>query len=316
MQGSKELIRDTLLKLDGISDNDEWVDLVDRYELDCSPDHLRKLAYGFRMYRDVMGEDSNETEELVKLKKERQKVSDLRIEANKEIGNRARIENVIDLIKDEINDLSNNKPFISNFKLKQSSSGKDGILCLGDIHDFLVIDNSVNKYNHEICIRRLNDITAKTIEYGLTNDIDKLHIIGLGDYISGAIHNSLKIINQEEIAHQIVNTSEVLAQCIAKLAEYFYCTVTITIGNHDAIEMFKDDRRNKNNYTKLIKEFLKLRLDKLPNVIFLENTFNDDEVALLKVKNLKVAACHGDKINRNKVKEQLEMVTDTELDMI
>ena len=126
----------------------------------------------------------------------------------------------------------------------------------------------------------------------------------------------MKIINQEEIAHQIVNTSEVLAQCIAKLAEYFYCTVTITIGNHDAIEMSKDDRRNKNNYTKLIKEFLKLRLDKLPNVIFLENTFNDDEVALLKVKNLKVAACHGDKTNRNKVKEQLEMVTDTELDMI
>ena len=42
MKGSKELIRDTLLKLDGISDNDEWVDLVDRYELDCSPDHLRK----------------------------------------------------------------------------------------------------------------------------------------------------------------------------------------------------------------------------------------------------------------------------------
>ena len=81
MKGSKELIRDTLLKLDGISDNDEWVDLVDRYELDCSPDHLRKLAYGFRMYRDIMGEDSNETEELVKLKKERQKVSDVRVEA-------------------------------------------------------------------------------------------------------------------------------------------------------------------------------------------------------------------------------------------
>ena len=145
MKGSKELIRDTLLKLDGISDNDEWVDLVDRYELDCSPDHLRKLAYGFRMYRDIMGEDSNETEELVKLKKERQKVSDLRVEANKQIRNLARIENVIDLMKDEINDLSNNKPFISTFKLKQSSSGKDGILCLGDIHDFLVIDNSVNK---------------------------------------------------------------------------------------------------------------------------------------------------------------------------
>ena len=128
MKGSKELIRDTLLKLDGISDNDEWVDLVDRYELDCSPDHLRKLAYGFRMYRDVMGENSNETEELVKLKKERQKVSDLRVEANKQIRNLARIENVIDLIKDEINSLSNDKPFISSFKLKQSSSGKDGIL--------------------------------------------------------------------------------------------------------------------------------------------------------------------------------------------
>ena len=62
-----------------------------------------------------MGEDSNETEELVKLKKERQKVSDLRVEANKQIRNLARIENVIDLIKDEINNLSNNKPFVFLF---------------------------------------------------------------------------------------------------------------------------------------------------------------------------------------------------------
>lgn len=210
MKGSKELIRDTLLKLDGISDNDEWVDLVDRYELDCSPDHLRKLAYGFRMYRDVMGEDSNETEELVKLKKERQKVSDLRVEANKQIRNLARIENVIDLIRDEINNLAKEKPIINDFKLPVNTSGKDGILVISDVHVGVTVKNPINEYNIDICTERLNKVIDKAIQHGLDNKIDKLHIVLNGDLISAELHSSIKLCNAENLVQQIVRASEMI----------------------------------------------------------------------------------------------------------
>ena len=46
----KDLIRDCLAKLDKISD-DSWDDILDRYELEYSSDHLRKVSYGYKQYR-------------------------------------------------------------------------------------------------------------------------------------------------------------------------------------------------------------------------------------------------------------------------
>ena len=308
MKGSKELIRDTLLKLDGISDNDEWVDLVDRYELDCSPDHLRKLAYGFRMYRDIMGENSNETEELVKLKKERQKVSDLRVEANKQIRNLARIENVIDLMKDEINNLAKEKPIINDFKLPVNTSGKDGILVISDVHVGVTVKNPINEYNIDICTERLNKVIDKAIQHGLDNKIDKLHIVLNGDLISAELHSSIKLCNAENLVQQIVRASEMISQVIGKLSNFFYCTVTQNNGNHEAVDLIKDDRTNSNNYSMLLNEMIKLRTKHLPNVVFLDS-MNNGEMSLMNVKGLNVISTHGDQITINKCVEQLAMAT-------
>ena len=58
----KDLIRDCLAKLDKIDINEKtWDDIIDEYELEYSSDHLRKLSYGFRMYRDAFNEDTKES---------------------------------------------------------------------------------------------------------------------------------------------------------------------------------------------------------------------------------------------------------------
>ena len=66
---NKGLVNDCLMKLDKVTD-DTWEDILDRYELDYSQDHLRKMAYGMRIMRDTM-EDFNEDEVLLELKKEK-----------------------------------------------------------------------------------------------------------------------------------------------------------------------------------------------------------------------------------------------------
>lgn len=311
---NRELILDCLSKLDKITE-DDWGDILDRYELDYSTSHIRKLSYGFRAYRDVMTDD--DTEEFIKLKKEKIKLQDIRTEANKQLRNLARMESVNEMFVNEINKLATKKPMINDkLNIKDTPSGKDGILMLGDIHDYLIINNALNQYNHEICVERLNKVVDGVISKGLKENIDKLHIVGLGDYISGEIHRSLTLCNQEEITSQIIGTSELLSQVVSRLSEYFYCTVTMTIGNHDSCEANKNDRLNRHNYTKLIKEFVRIRVKDLSNVAFLDNTINDDEIGILKVRNLNCVCCHGDKIARPKVKEQLEMATGLDLNLI
>lgn len=307
---SKELIIDCLDKLDGLNEM-SWDDILDKYDLDISSSHLRKMAYGFRAYRDSFGNGTDEEfeEKMLKLRTEKVKVQDLKTLANREIRNLARVSTVVDLIKDEINYLADEKPMLNEFHMSKETSHKDGVLLLGDWHFGMTCDNSVNKYDIDICKDRINKVVDKTIENGLKNEIDKLHIVCLGDILSGTIHNTIQRANQEEISQQIVLASELLSEVIAKLSNYFYCTITMTQGNHEAVDMNKNDRTNKNNYNSLVKEFVKIRIKGLSNVVFLDNTINNDEIGILTVKNETLICCHGDKINKMKANYQLEMAT-------
>lgn len=314
MEGiNKEFILNCLAKTDRLSD-DTWGDINDRHQIEWSDDHTRKISYGMKMYRDYMG--INDTEEFVKLKKEKVKLQDIRTETNRQIRNLARIESIVDLIKDNINELAYKSPMINELHIKETPSGNDGLLLFGDWHYGMTTDNAINKYDVDICINRISDIVDKAIDVGERHNIDKLHILCLGDLISGMLHSEIRRNNQEKLGEQIINVSELLSQCIHKLSKHFYCTVSVVEGNHCAMDISKEERNNKDNYTMIIKEFLKLRLAKNDNVVILNNTLNDDEICVLDVKGFTVCGCHGDKINDKNVKSQLEMVTKTNLDVI
>lgn len=315
-ESNKELIKDCINKLNHLNGM-SWEEINKKYNTDYSDDHLRKLSYGFKIYADTLSDEDNLiNDEILEIKKQKVQLSDLRVEVNKKARELARTENVINLIKQEIKNLSIEKPLINNYHITMPYSGKDGILMFSDWHYSLKINNSVNKYNEDICNKRINLIIDKAIHFGKENNIDKLHIICLGDMISGEIHNTVKLSNQESVAKQIVKVSELLCESIKKLSNYFYCTISIIQGNHDAVDSKKTDRLNRNNYTDLIKEIVKIRLENLSNVVILDNSINDGEIATLKVKNLKVACCHGDKIDRLKIKSQLEMATKSKIDLI
>lgn len=314
---NKGLILDCLDKLDNLNEY-TWEDILDKYDLDISTSHIRKMAYGFRAYRNSFSGDNDDEfqEKMLKIKTETVKMQDLKTLVNKEIRNLARISTIVDLMKEEINYLASEKPMINSLHIKHESSGNDGILLFGDWHFAMTCDNSVNQYDIEVCKSRINQIVDQAIDKGLKNNIDKLHILCLGDILSGTIHNTIQRSNQEEISQQIVQASELLSECIHKLSNHFYCTVTMVQGNHEAIDMNKNDRMNKNNYNSLVKEFVKIRIKNLSNVAFLDNTINNDEVGILSVKNHNVLCCHGDKIDKMKVNYQLEMVSGVKPDII
>ena len=303
----------------------DWQELVSVLDLKCSPDHFRKLSYAYTEYTDYMKQRkfdnvSQETldeinEKLLEIKKERVKVRDERNETNRQIRSLARIENIIDLLKESIYELSYEKPMLGKLNIKEESSGKDGILCLSDLHIGLETYNSVNEYNIDIAKERLKRVIEKVILHGNKSNIDKLHIILNGDLISAELHNSIKLSNAESLTKQIVLASEIVAECIYELSKHFYCCVQHNLGNHEAVDILKDDRSNKNNYSMLINEMLKLRLKDNYNVVFV-NSMNNYEMTVSRIKNLNVISAHGDQVILNKCSEQLEMATGVKPDLI
>lgn len=302
----KGLIQDCLNKLNKLNDM-SWEDINRKYETDYSDDHLRKLAYGFKLYSETINENDVDSKTLAEIKKEKIKLTDLRTEVNRQLRGLSRMENVMNLISEEINNLNSRNPLLNRYVPKEDSSGKDGILILSDLHISMTVENSINKYNKDIAIKRLDKIINKTIGHCIDNNIDKLHLVLNGDLISGELHNSIKLSNQESLVKQIVSVSEIISQVIEKLSNYFYLTVTQNNGNHEAVEMMKDDRSNSNNYSMLLNEMIKMRTSNLSNVVFLDS-INNGELSVMNVKGNTVVSCHGDQVNLNKVSEELSMV--------
>lgn len=109
--------------------------------------------------------------------------------------------------------------------------------------------------------------------------------------------------------------SEIVAECIYELSKHFYCCVQHNLGNHEAVDILKDDRSNRNNYSMIINEMLKLRLKDNDNVMFV-NSINNYEMTVSRIKNLNVISAHGDQVTLNKCSEQLEMATGVKPDLI
>lgn len=321
---NRGLIRDCINKLQKLNDYD-WDDLIEKYELDYSQDHLRKLSYGMKLAYDtfqneIVSQDESDllNEKLLEIKKEKVKLQDMRTLVNKDIRNLARIENIVDLLKDDIYDLSNKKPMVNHSYINHESNGKDAVLLLGDLHYFMVCDNSVNKYNPEICKERLNKVIDDTIEKCLLHNIDTCNVIGLGDWISGEIHSTVRLQNAENLVVQIIEVSELISEVLYKLSKHLpYVTLSMVSDNHSRVYSNKDDNLNKDNYTQIIKEFIKLRTKDISNFVVLDNTINHDEIAIVDIKGKNIIACHGDKIaTDNKCVEQLENSTNVNADII
>ncbi len=112
----------------------DWKEIVDILGTDVHYDTQRKSAYRDKKWVEYVNQKkinnvSQETldeinEKLLEIKKEKVKFRDERNETNRQIRSLARIENIIDLLKESIYELSYEKPMLSKLNIKEESSGK------------------------------------------------------------------------------------------------------------------------------------------------------------------------------------------------
>lgn len=285
---------------------DDWETVAEniREELneDYSSSAYRKLYQSYNMVKDslkdtAIEEQLQELEELRdEIYRERCKLSDANRENNKYRREQSRTEIIIE----EMQHIMKDMPKFTYKKCNYNyGTNLEASILISDIHYGIEIDNIKNFYNTNICQERLNELRDKVIDRCKAHKVDKLNVCILGDDISGLIHFSTIAENNRDIITQCIEVSELLSNFVMQLSEEIpNVKVYTTYGNHSRVWQNKSNGSNKENYERIVAEFLKTRL-KPYGIKVIDSGWEDFIVT--KIAGRTIVMVHGDKDGFNKV---------------
>lgn len=268
-------------------------------------------TYGNDRYLDEIKAQKQE------LEKQQVKVRDERNELRRVIREQARKETYKDQILRSISEsdchpllYDENKKFIGVL-----SSDNDMVCTFFDVHTGIEVDNYFNKFNNDVLRDRINRYLDKIFEVQLRHGSENAYVI-LSELISGFIHNTIRIENNQNVIEQFLTVTDYLSQFLAELS-YRFNTVNVFVcpGNHSRMMQNKDDNLRGENMDLLAIPYLSAKLQNFNNIAFHENTI-DSSIAMFDVRGQKVFAVHGDKDAPNTMTQKLTMYTSIKPDII
>lgn len=298
-------LRLCMAKLDKELDLD-WTEIVELLGLECSADHLRKVAYGMREYYNYIQENPNKFTEhraileeieqkTLQLEKEKIKYQDQKREYNKLVRESARWEHLRDTVESSILRLEEVKPLIQYSTPNISSNKKNElVVLLSDWHFGLECENFWNTFNESIFNKRIETLTHKIIEVGKLHRVNKLNIFSLGDMVNGLIHTTTRIGNSENVIEQVQVVAETLSNMCNYLSTYFIIDFYNINGNHDRVVANKSDNLDEESFSYLIDWFMRARLRNNKRINIKHNTI-DKGIIVTEICGHKVFGVHGDK---------------------
>ncbi|WP_243207062.1 hypothetical protein [Mediterraneibacter hominis] len=243
------------------------------------------------------------------LEKERVKTRDERNELRRIIREEARKESYKEQILRSISeyhgiplDYDKNKQFTGILK-----TDNDLIISCTDIHAGIEIDNYFNKFNENVLKDRFNQYLDKIFEIQLRHGSENAYVI-LSELVSGIIHNTLRIENNQNLIEQFLCVTNYIAEFLSELS-YRFNTVNAYIcpGNHSRISPKKEDSLKGENIDHLALPFLEAKLQNFKNILFNRNTI-EESIAMFSVRNSIVMASHGDKDSPSNVVQKFTLL--------
>lgn len=277
-----------------------------------APDETRKRAYGsFYTLKLQEAEQKGKCkdkrllseidEKLIELRKEKQKFFDQRNAFNKVVRERARQEELNEILTEaiqngELVDLEYTPTYIG-------TSDSDLIVTMNDIHYGANVDNAWCTYNTDVCKVMMNNYLGKIIRIAETHGSENCIIAMAGDAINGQIHYSVAMENKENIIQQVKGVSELLAQFISALSPHFKSVRFVSVaGNHSRITQNKNDALKDERLDDLIEWYLEARLSDFDNVVIDRDAKIDTTMALFDVRGKTYSLTHGDyEVNQSKI---------------
>jgi hypothetical protein len=305
------------LKLDKLIDLD-WSEIVVILGLECSGDHLRKLAYGYRecdeYYRNQIESKvlkdkilSKTIAERESIEREKIKLKDQRKEFRKLLVAQSRFEYIKEFITETALQIAKQKP-LEWIQCKPSNGYKEGAILLSDWHSETEIENFLNKFNKEEFLRRFNKLTMKTIEYGKLHNIKVLHVCNLNDLLTGLIHFTSRVAANEDTVTQTMIVGDLLAEMLVKFANEFEKVKFYSVlDNHSRVNPNKDEAIKKESFARFLPWYMKARLQNISNIEVVDNSL-DEDIMVTDICGYSVFMVHGNKDNLKNVVQDLALM--------
>ena len=320
------LLKDCSDKAQKISDVD-WNDIVEKYDLNVHYDTLRKssqfitggsfVSEYFKWKESQRNSDDKEDEYFKELRLQRQetqkeivKLRDERNELRRIIREEARKESYKDqFLRNIVEYQGQPLEYEENVRFKGVlKTDNDLLISLFDIHAGMESNNFFNTYNQDVLKDRLNEYLDKIFEVQIRHGSENAYLV-LSETVSGFIHPTLRIENNQDMIEQFLMVTDYLAQFIRELSYHFNkVNVYMAIGNHGRLSPKKDDNLTHENMDNLVLPFLEAKLQNFDNVICHKNDI-EDTIAMFAIRGTNVFSSHGDRETPQNAIQKLTLFT-------
>jgi predicted phosphodiesterase len=261
---------------------------LDLIEREVEREEIENMTDGGRLLRDL------DTRRIA-FEIEKQKFYDQRMAYNKMIRERAREEELNEIIQQCIASGSLPELKYEDRVLHHIVGDNTLLVSLNDIHYGANVDNAWCTYNSEICAEMMGKYLERVIGIADMMGSEDAVVWGAGDFISGNIHRSIQVSNKENVIDQIMGVSELVSQFIAGLSDHFRTVRFISVaGNHSRIEPNKDNAITGERLDNLVEWYLKARLQNFENVIIDDAHRLDNTISVFEVRGQNYCLVHGD----------------------
>lgn len=313
-----------LLKRKKTDENLEWQDVADfRSEYNGDLEHRDTVRKGSKLlyeYIDagwvnepVESEDNSDNTELIKMRKEKIKLSDARVEYNRLIRQEARKESYADMVKRII--CENVEPINIPVHYTLFNSSTDLLCHLTDVHCGIEIHNWKNDFDEDILKKRIEKFTSDILDIRGMHQSENCYLV-IGEILSGIIHNNLRLQNNMDLMEQFKYVSELISAMLIRLANHFnHIYVYTTPGNHSRISPKKEEGLDGENMDILLPFYLKARMQNVKNITICDNTI-EPEIAMFNIRGNNVFAAHGHKDSPSNVVQNFTMMFNIKPDIV
>lgn len=245
------------------------------------------------------------------------KLRDERTDYQKSLREDARRESFIELVERSI--AKNIEPF--NYKASPViNSDDDMVVCLSDLHAGIEIDNWWNVYNTQILKNRLHKYLNEIHKIQKTHQCKICHVVLGGDAISGAIHENLRLQNNENVIEQLKIVITYIGEFIYILQEWFESINIYSVsGNHSRLNPNKEYHLKGEELEEMIPFCLKIQFaqnDKVSVCDYMACKI-DSTISAFKTRGNKLFyVVHGDHDTPSNVVKNLTLMSGTKPDGI
>ena len=287
--------------------DDSYEDLSERLfgEGNCfSSTEVRKRMYGMKAIIDAVDKEAEESidtpallsdidREKIELQKARQKFYDQRTAFNKVVRERARQEELNEILIASIKE--GKLPELNYEPQDIEPSDNDLLVSLNDIHYGASVDNYWNTYNSDICAERMRQYLDRIIRIAETHQSENCIVWQNGDAISGLIHYSIAVTNKENVIEQVKGVSELISQFLAELSLHFKKVSYVSVaGNHSRLNPRKDLTLVEERLDDLVEWYLSARLQNFENIEIGNCEKMDETMYLIDIRGKTYCGVHGD----------------------